>query len=379
MKQNVTTKYQPYPSHATALATVPKVRLYVEPDEQKENWFVNVGHVTDRGRWKTAPHAHPDYGQLIFVRNGRGVMNLEGKDVPFEGPCALLLPTECVHGLDYEIDADRWVVTMAVAYLTQINSKLREFLLLWSEPRIIPLADSAESATEFYRLIRRLQHEVEAKTLGHVVGTEALLTSLLLMLVREVGLGLGDADEATRQEIGLADRFRELIDQHYRENLQLQDYASMLGVSLVQLRAACAASTGAEPDQDRPWAHHHRGQAQPDLRRHDHGTDRLFAGIFRCRLLHALLPQGSRAGPEPVPPGCARAAAAGKMNEPGWLAVAIPVQAPCKGAASRINNRNRRQSSPANGPGRHSGCRSWCCSRRCPNPVRRSCNKRSGR
>jgi AraC family transcriptional activator of pobA len=247
MKQNVTTKYQPYPSHATALATVPKVRLYVEPDEQKENWFVNVGHVTDRGRWKTAPHAHPDYGQLIFVRNGRGVMNLEGKDVPFEGPCALLLPTECVHGLDYEIDADRWVVTMAVAYLTQINSKLREFLLLWSEPRIIPLADSAESATEFYRLIRRLQHEVEAKTLGHVVGTEALLTSLLLMLVREVGLGLGDADEATRQEIGLADRFRELIDQHYRENLQLQDYASMLGVSLVQLRAACAASTGQSP------------------------------------------------------------------------------------------------------------------------------------
>jgi AraC family transcriptional activator of pobA len=247
MKHNVTTKYQLYPSHTVALTTVPKVRLYVESSERDEHWFVNVGHVTDRGRWKTEPHAHPDYGQVIFVRNGRGVMNLEGEDVPFEGPCALLLPTECVHGLDYEIDADRWVVTIEVAYLTQINSKLREFLQLWSEPRIISLSDCAEAATEFYRLIRRLQHEVESRTLGHVVGTEALLTSLLLMLARGIPLTSSDHGDASRQEIGLADRFRELIDQHYRANLQLQDYASMMGVSLVQLRAACAAATGQSP------------------------------------------------------------------------------------------------------------------------------------
>jgi AraC family transcriptional activator of pobA len=247
MKHSALTKYQLYPSHPVALTTVPKVRLYVEPTERKENWFVNIGHVTDRGRWKTEPHAHPHYGQVIFVRNGRGVMNLEGEGIPFEGPCALLLPTDCVHGLDYEIDADRWVVTIEVSYLTQINSKLREFLQLWSLARIIPLSYSEEAATEFYRLIRWLQQEVESKTVGHVVGTEALLTSLLLMLVRGIRLGQSDNDGATRHEIGLADRFRELIDQHYRENLQLQDYASMMGVSLVQLRAACAAAAGQSP------------------------------------------------------------------------------------------------------------------------------------
>ena len=31
-------------------------------------------------------------------------MNVEGSSVPFEGPCVLLLPTECVHGLDYETE-----------------------------------------------------------------------------------------------------------------------------------------------------------------------------------------------------------------------------------------------------------------------------------
>jgi AraC family transcriptional activator of pobA len=247
MKHGLLSKYQLYSNPNAASTTVPKVRLYVESPERQEHWFVNVGHVTDRGRWKTEPHAHPNYGQVIFVRNGRGVMNLEGTSVPFQGPCALLLPPECVHGLDYEIDADRWVVTVEMSYLIQINAKLREFLQLWSEPRIIPMSDSAEAATEFYRLIRRVQQEVESRAVGHVAGTEALLTSLLLLLVRASGLGQSEEDGPTRQELGLADRFRELIDQHYRENLQLQDYASMMRVSLVQLRAACAAAAGQSP------------------------------------------------------------------------------------------------------------------------------------
>jgi AraC family transcriptional regulator, transcriptional activator of pobA len=45
----------------------------------------------------------------------------------------------------------------------------------------------------------------------------------------------------------MTERFRELIDQHYTENLRLQDYASMMAVSPAQLRAACAAAAGLSP------------------------------------------------------------------------------------------------------------------------------------
>jgi AraC family transcriptional activator of pobA len=243
----MTKQQQRDPNGRAALTTVPKVRLYVERTEEHQDWFVNVGHVTDRGRWKTEPHAHPQYGQVIFVRSGRGVMNLEGSSAPFEGPCALLLPTECIHGLDYEMDVDRWVVTIEVSYLTQVNTRLQEFIQLWALPRMIPLSYSAEAENEFHRLIRSLEQETKSGAVGHIVGTEALLTTLLLLLVRGTQLEQNGSDNSTRQDIRLADRFRELIDQHYRENLQLQDYASMMAVSLVQLRAACAAATGQSP------------------------------------------------------------------------------------------------------------------------------------
>ena len=246
MTHSASAKHPPRSVPKAKQTTVPKVRLYVERPEQ-ENWFVHVGHVTDRGRWRTEPHAHPEYGQVIFVRSGRGVMNLEGSSVPFEGPCALLLPTECVHGLDYELDVDRWVVTIEVAYLTQVNAKLHEFIALWASPRVIPLSYSAQAGIEFCNLIKSLKQEVESDAVGHVVGTEALLTSLLLMLVRETNLDPTGNESATRNDVRQVDRFRKLIDEHFRENLALQDYASMMAVSLVQLRAACASASEQSP------------------------------------------------------------------------------------------------------------------------------------
>jgi len=229
------------------LATVPKVRLYVDRHAGLKNWFVHVGHVTERGRWRTEPHAHPKYGQVIFVRNGRGVMNLDGLSVPFEGPCALVLPAECVHGLDYEIDVDRWVVTVDVAYLMQINAKLQEFTQLWALPRMIPLAYAPEVELEFYRLIRRLEQESVSDAIGQAAGMESLLTTLLLMLLRGMPSGQFGNDGTRHSDVRLADRFRELIDQYYGKNLQLQDYASMMAVSLAQLRAACTSARGQSP------------------------------------------------------------------------------------------------------------------------------------
>ncbi len=235
-------------SSSSSSSTVPKVRLYVERPEKDERWFVNVGHVTDRGRWRTEAHSHPDYGQVIFVRSGSGAVNLEGRSVPFEGPCVLLLPTETVHGMRYDMDVDRWVITVDVTYLKQVNTRLPEFGRLWALPLTISLADEPETAQQMFTIIRQLEQEIASKPSGYVVATEALLTLLLLMLVRRSHLNqVIPEDGPSPKEARLVERFRELIEQHYRQHLQLQNYASMLAVSLVQLRTACSAVSQQSP------------------------------------------------------------------------------------------------------------------------------------
>jgi AraC family transcriptional activator of pobA len=183
----------------------------------------------------------------MFVRSGRGIMHLEDRSFPFDSPCALLLPTRCVHGFDYEMDTDGWVLTIEATYLTQVNARLPEFSQLWALPRTIQLARDSDEAREFHHTLKRLEREVEAKTVGHVLAAESLLTSLFLMLVRCSQLDEFEKKGATRNNTRIADRFRELIDRHYRHDWQVQDYASAIGVSVAQLRAACVAAAGHTP------------------------------------------------------------------------------------------------------------------------------------
>jgi AraC family transcriptional activator of pobA len=228
---------------------VPKVRLYVEKPERRGRWFVNVGHVTERGRWRTEPHTHPSYGQVIFIRDGCGVMNVDGCNVPFEAPCALLIPNNSVHSLDYAVDADRWVVTIDVAYLGQINAKLPEFTHMWATPRVISLGGTPGVAGDLHLLITRLERELADQTSGHVIATEALLTSLMLTLMRSTEFESQETERANYNAVRVANLFRDLVEKHYREHLRLQDYASMMALSPAQLRAACVTATGFSPNK----------------------------------------------------------------------------------------------------------------------------------
>lgn len=228
---------------------IPQFLLYGEQPEAHRPWFVNIEHLADRCRdrgWQIEPHAHPGFGQVMFARSGRGVVALEGRSVPFESPFVLLLPPHYVHGFDYQVDTDGWVLTIEIAYLRQINSRLPEFSQLWSQPRTISLDRDSDEATEFHRTLKRLEREVESKAVGHVLAAEVLLTSLFLMLVRCSGFVNAETG-ATRNERRLVERFQNLIDRHYRQGWQVQDYASVMGVSIVQLRAACVAVTGQHP------------------------------------------------------------------------------------------------------------------------------------
>lgn len=238
-----------HPSGELAVEPVPQFLLYGERPETPETWFVNIEHLAQRCRdrgWRIEPHAHPGFGQMMFARSGRGVITLEDRTVPFESPLVLLLPTHCVHGFNYEVDTDGWMLTIEASYLRQINARLSEFSHLWAQPRVVPLARDSDEAMEFHTTLRRLEREVESKAVGHVVAAEALLTSLFLLLVR-CSRADGADTGATRNEMRLVDRFRELIDRHYRQDWQVQDYASVLGVSLAQLRAACLSATGQHP------------------------------------------------------------------------------------------------------------------------------------
>ncbi|WP_157995465.1 AraC family ligand binding domain-containing protein [Peristeroidobacter soli] len=63
--------------------------------------------------WRIEPHSHPQFGQIVFVRGGAGLMTVATDRRPFSSPSVLIVPVNTVHGFEYGMDSDGWVLTVA--------------------------------------------------------------------------------------------------------------------------------------------------------------------------------------------------------------------------------------------------------------------------
>jgi AraC family transcriptional regulator, transcriptional activator of pobA len=233
---------RPTTNNSAAETFIPQYSLYGNRANGKERWFVSVEPLSkrcsERG-WVIEPHAHPNFGQILIALNGKGSSTFEDRTVRFKSPCALVIPPHCIHGFSYEKDTDGWVITIEQAYLDQINKRLPEFGMLWLRPSAVLLPRDNDFLADIGNVIEKLVKELDSRSIGHVIATEALLTSLSLKLLRS-NIAMEDAQSGVRaSQLKLVRNFQMLIEENYQKRLQLADFCGQLGVSISQLRYAC--------------------------------------------------------------------------------------------------------------------------------------------
>ncbi len=229
---------------------VPRYLLYGDTKASAEDWFANVEPLGERCRlsgWRIAPHSHPDFGQLVYVRSGRGVMAVDDKAIAFESPCVITVPVNSVHGFSYDQDTDGWVVTIADYYLRHFNSRLPPFAGLWSAPGVVALPRESEDLDDLQAAIVKLERELAERDTSYMIGAEVQLMSILLVLLRRRETPQAGLEGGAPSQSRLVDDYRALIERYYQHGWKIARFAAALGVSLAQLRAACDAVAGMGP------------------------------------------------------------------------------------------------------------------------------------
>ncbi len=241
---------QPYRFAGRRMTTpVPRYFLYGET-EPTGDWFLNIEPLDQRCRlegWIIAPHAHPHFVQIIVVKTGSGSITMEGESQQFSGPALIVVPMHTIHSLDYEEGSSGWVLTVADSHIDLLDRHAPELSGLWAAPVAVSCEDdgwlsAADAASG------ALHRELDAGEIGSVIATEALLTTLFVVILRQLARvgGLRKA-KLSGGPAELVSRFRGLIENHFSENWPLSKYTQSLRVSLVQLRAACLAANGDGP------------------------------------------------------------------------------------------------------------------------------------
>jgi AraC family transcriptional regulator, transcriptional activator of pobA len=231
-----------------ARRAIPQYFLYGEATHDVDERFLHVESIAERSRlhdWSIRPHAHEDLHHLLLVIRGGGVFYVEGASHPFSQSTLLSVPVSCVHGFDMNPGTDGWILTASGALLERIAHEHSELRPVLAEASVISMP--AEATAAMLAKFESLVTEFRSNLPGRRTAAEALLTGILVAVLRRKLQLLPPTKRDTGADFVLATKYRSLVEQHFRTSLKVSDYARRLCVSSERLRQACVRSTASSP------------------------------------------------------------------------------------------------------------------------------------
>ncbi|KQV82624.1 AraC family transcriptional regulator [Massilia sp. Root351] len=225
---------------------IPQFALYGEQTRGDGAEFVHIELIETRSRlhhWHIDKHTHAGLFQVLFLFGGEVRASIGGAVWERRAPAAITIHPSVVHGFDFSAEAHGYVLTVDQNVLFAAGGSHGD---LYSPLFVEPLALDLSSAPECARLeplLRQLLEEAAWPRHGHTLMLEWLARSALLLLVR-VHAERRFADQSGRSDFELFSRFRAEVEQHYREQWQVGQYAAALRATPTRLNRLCLKLSG---------------------------------------------------------------------------------------------------------------------------------------
>jgi AraC family transcriptional activator of pobA len=225
---------------------IPEFTLYGEAMPGPDAEFVHIELIETRSRrydWEIATHLHRGLFQVLFLLEGRVHAQIDDARWEYEGPLAITIPPAVVHGFQFAAETHGFVLTVAESLLFEGEGGATLFEPLLRAPQLLDFSAVTQSSERLESLLGHLMAEFCWPQAGHALMLEWLVRAILLLLLR---LHAEDraASGGAHGEADLFTRFRALVEQHYKEQWSVPQYAAALHVAESRLNRLCRKLAG---------------------------------------------------------------------------------------------------------------------------------------
>lgn len=224
------------------LSAIPTYALYGEGVVQAPGGFAHIETIAERSAlhdWEIGVHRHDHFVQVLLVEEGHADVTLEGVSAGLAGPGRVIVPAAAVHGFRFRQHTRGFVLTLSTDFSTRSTSPADPLLTALSHGGIAPLPREATNrAFWLAREMLDLQQQWQDQ--------DPLFLALAEALIRTLAVQEPATPTDTRPDRRL-DRFRQLVELHYRQHRSLDFYAQALGMTRRTLTRLTAAQLGCTP------------------------------------------------------------------------------------------------------------------------------------
>lgn len=195
-----------------------------------------------RHNWTIRTHTHPDHHQILVISKGGGAIEVEGVSWEISPPALVIIPALTIHAIRFKPGTDGYVITVAPPFLQSALDDDADLVDGFRVPaRFLPQQIGRD--IDLVGLFASLEHEFVWSAPGRRTAIKAYL-QLLAVTVRRLLEQERVRPISSAREAETVVRFRELVEQHYRDHPSLDIYARKLGVTAARLNACCRMTTG---------------------------------------------------------------------------------------------------------------------------------------
>lgn len=232
-------------------STIPNYALYGE--EAQPAWLdmVHFEMIHERSslfKFEIDPHFHEGLIQLLYVTHGGGEAFIDGATWQVHPQSLIVVPARHVHGFHFTPDIDGPVVTAAQSPLESLASVGAPDLLAHiRRPQVLSVGDAVRHVDALMPLFDAIRREARVHGSGEVAAGSALLLAVFVQIARICATLQSNegADTGGRsRKAAQVERFRALVDAHFRARLGIEFYAAEMGLSAGQLSRLCRDALG---------------------------------------------------------------------------------------------------------------------------------------
>jgi AraC family transcriptional activator of pobA len=191
--------------------------------------------------WEIKPHRHESLLQVFWFVKGEVEIFIDGRSHSLRGPGVITVMPLAVHGFRWTSDVKGIVFTMLDSHVRTLLARdetLRERVLV---SRCVQFA--ASHRRQVKAAVEALHAEQTQHAPWRASAVDAAMTGLFVALGRSLPpatamAGVGDRSVAHVQ------RFRALVDERFRDQPTLGDFAAEIGITTTQLNRVCRAVLG---------------------------------------------------------------------------------------------------------------------------------------
>lgn len=194
-------------------------------------------------QWDIPAHRHEGLHQFQLLERGAATATLDGVQLRLRAPVALMLAAGTVHAFRYEPDSAGHQVTVPSTLLQQALSTAPALAMRLNASFVLDRDSLGADADEAVDLFLQITREFGLARPGRIEALKAQAVLLALWFLRRGGDGLHDEQRVALRDT-LVQRFRALLELHFRGHAPVSFYAERLQVSADHLSRACRSSSG---------------------------------------------------------------------------------------------------------------------------------------